>query len=778
MDRRSWKLFFCIFVTTLLINQYFSPSVEFDSGKTAWKESVQAQLKNLETLPSIQDFPLIQLIPSGGSKILGVDIDGNALTLATNVPMPQSLQIGKTQAFLSYVNETKEPVVYRTNKNKLQIEKLDLQEGGLCYIAHQKEGETTPTLTAARKVRGEILTAQDVLEDGFVFNKACEFIGMFDARYQKVRATQEYFRLANEVEVKKKAPYPLYVLENAYQMLVFSPEGGSLAEINLPFKEGKNTKSVVQKIDVDRSMQANHPENDLFPTAPYRVIEEGTTVTKNPKEGSYYPLLRRNILGKGGAVLHEIAPQYYCCSLQESGEIPELYEVTRFEKSLIEFRSTGSRRKIIKRYFLPDDPEALPYVFFLTVEVEGAPDKLLLSSGIPEVELVSGYFSPALKYLTRKNGQKQVHQISLPKLDEAAPTVLPEGIVPQWTVNSNGFFGVIMDPLSYQADAIKATAVPGKEACTRMTLIDSAYNLHPASRYPGYLLSAPFPAKNRAEFRIFAGPFEADTLQKIDQTLIEANRGNPEYTKAQSSHGWFSFISAPFSHFLFLLMRLFHAATHSWGLSIILLTVVMRLVLYPLNAWSFRVGQRNRTIMPQAKKIQEKYKNQPEKAQMEMMKLYKETGYNPFMGCFPAFIQMPFLLGMLDLLKSSFDLRGASFIPGWIDNLAAPDVLFSWHYPLFYFGTNFHLLPVIFALVTFLQQKFTMVISGADEGPLTEQQQQQKMLGKVMVVGLAIAFYHFPSGLNLYWIFSSIFGILQQYCMYRFRPKESDLKKS
>jgi len=135
---------------------------------------------------------------------------------------------------------------------------------------------------------------------------------------------------------------------------------------------------------------------------------------------------------------------------------------------------------------------------------------------------------------------------------------------------------------------------------------------------------------------------------------------------------------------------------------------------------------------------------------------------NPISGCLPLLIQMPFLIGMFDLLKSTFELRGASFIPGWIDNLAAPDVLFSWSTPIFFIGTEFHLLPFLLGGVMFLQQKVSSSLP-TDGRPLTDQQKQQKMMGTMMTGVFTIMFYNFPSGLNIYWLSSMLLGIMQQW---------------
>lgn len=167
-------------------------------------------------------------------------------------------------------------------------------------------------------------------------------------------------------------------------------------------------------------------------------------------------------------------------------------------------------------------------------------------------------------------------------------------------------------------------------------------------------------------------------------------------------------------------------------------------------------------IAPEVQKIQEKYKKDPKKAQLQIMNLYRDAGVNPISGCFPLLIQMPFLIGMFDLLKSTFELRGAAFIPGWIDDLAAPDVLFSWSTPIFFIGTQFHLLPIMLGAVMFLQQRLMSPLP-KDVNQLTEQQRQQRAMGTMMTVVFTVMFYHFPSGLNIYWLSSMLLGILQQW---------------
>lgn len=555
-----------------------------------------------------------------------------------------------------------------------------------------------------------------------------------------------------------------YVLENENQQLVFSTIGGSLAEINLPLLSSSHPQSVIRPIGFDHTMEKEYPANDHFPAYGYFTFNPAGGAPLFHEEGSlggYYPLLRRSIKSATGRLLTPIAPQHYSCNIvsEDPSVAQMLFQVKRFEKDLIEFEATNDERKITKTFRFPQDASSSPYCVDLTVKIEGDGRGLALTTGLPEVELISGSASPMLKYRILRGAKSQIEKVDLPKTSVAFSSIEPD-----WVCSSNGFLGLILDPLSEVSNGFFANRVSGETAPTRLTLIDAQNDLYPASKYPGYEMQIPLRnSVQTTQFRLFAGPFDNTVLATVDQTLSNAKTGyNPDFKGVQSFDRWFGFISEPFSKFLFLLMNFFFTITHSWGISIILLTVALRVMLYPLNAWSIKSTVKMQLLAPEIAAIQAKNKKDPKRAQLEVMNFYREKGVNPFGGCFPMLIQMPFLIGMFDLLRSTFDLRGDSFIPGWITNLSAPDVLFSWHYPIFFFGTSFHLLPILLGAIMYLQQRLSSSLP-KDKSALTEQQRNQKMMGNVMTLVFAVAFYHFPSGLNLYWLSSMGLGILQQW---------------
>jgi YidC/Oxa1 family membrane protein insertase len=596
---------------------------------------------------------------------------------------------------------------------------------------------------------------------------------LFGPQYEREAEPQ----VAPVAEVQPMAalqPHPLnpheqfYVLENPYQQLVFSNIGGALAEINLPFLSDSHPQSVVRQIGVDRQLATQAPQSALFPSFPYfrpsdapqgpYRLEEGRSI------GGYYPLMRRSLIDSNGNVI-AVSPEHYALNI--TSRYPEVaeaeYSVKYFDDRTIVFEHTTPHRTIRKTYTLPEEAAQLPYVFDLKIEIAGdreATKGLWLTSGVPDVELLSGRPIPALNYRLVRNGKGSLEKIRFPKEGQPSQT---STLNPVWAANSNGFFSLILDPQAEMGAGYRADYIPGVELPSRLVLIDQEFDRYRAGTLPGYQISVPLASgAGTTEIRVFAGPLSTPTLRTVDGTILEQTGQNPEYRSMQSFRGYFAWIAEPFSKLLLWIMQFFYVLTGSWGISIILLTVVLRILLYPLTAWSFKSMRRMQELAPEVAEIQARYAKEPRKAQMEIMALYKKKKANPFSGCLPLLIQMPFLIAMFDLLKSTFALRGAPFVPGWIDNLTAPDVLFSWNRPIFFIGTEFHLLPFILGAVMLLQQRLSST-APKDKSLWTDQQRQQRMMGNVMVVIFTVMFYRFASGLNIYFISSMVLGLLQQW---------------
>ena len=235
------------------------------------------------------------------------------------------------------------------------------------------------------------------------------------------------------------------------------------------------------------------------------------------------------------------------------------------------------------------------------------------------------------------------------------------------------------------------------------------------------------------QFTFFAGPKDYDLLHKINpklDTLID--------------WGWFEFLAKP----LFLILNwTADKIIHSYGWAIILVTIAINTVLFPLKITSMKSAKKMQAIQPLVNAINEKYKGMPvrdprqQEKQAEIMDLYKKYGINPLGGCIPMLLQIPFFIAYYKVLSVSIELRGANFL--WVHDLSQPETL-----PV-------RLLPVVLVLTQFLSQKMTPPSPGADPA------QQTMMMFMPLVMGYM--FYFASSGLVLYWLTGNIVGIAQQW---------------
>ena len=801
MDKRT--LFFVLLLTLSLyvVNMWFeTPRTE---NLRQWHE--QQKVKKTEQLKQLEDsiakdtvtakdltFVVITSDKASQNPIAkGIQIEKGILALAWSDTVPEQIFAnGKEYKLVFHSHESHGLLVYQENpKDPLAIANLSyfgkqtlqlVQPSDESVILGEfTDGQFSIPLRKVEKLQAEIAEPDHPKVQKKAFGNRIALmksndkylpVAFYDESQDSIIYLEQISNLATQVSTEQTESEKYYVLENDFQQLVFSNIGGALIEINLPFRTKSNLESVVKEIGFDRDILKEQPYNALFPSVPYYTPGDTPVAHSKGKEGGYYPLLRRNLVQTAKKKAIRILPEYYALNIvSQYPDLAELsYQVTHFDSKSIVFEAKQKNRKITKTYTLESKPELAPYIVNLTINIEGDSKGLWLTSGVPEVEWISNGPAPVMKYRLTRNDKSEVNTIDLPE-----KSIVNSSISPDWVCNSNGFLGMIIDPLTkidsgYRAEYVAGTIVP-----SRLIQIDEAYDRFDPKDLPGYMLMLPLnSAGGEMKFRIFAGPFAGSVLNQVDSYFSDPEtKYNPDYIASQSFHGFFTFISAPISKFLLVLMNFFYYLTHSWAFSIILLTVALRIMLYPLNSWSTKSMLNMQEIAPEVTKIQERNKKDPKKAQLEIMTLYKERGVNPLSGCFPMLIQMPFLIGMFDLLKSTFELRGASFIPGWIDDLAAPDVLFSWSRPIFFIGTEFHALPILLGAVMLIQQRL-MSTAPTDPNLMTEQQRQQRVMGNIMTVVFAVMFYNFPAGLNIYWLSSMLLGILQQWVNTRqFRNK-------
>jgi YidC/Oxa1 family membrane protein insertase len=266
------------------------------------------------------------------------------------------------------------------------------------------------------------------------------------------------------------------------------------------------------------------------------------------------------------------------------------------------------------------------------------------------------------------------------------------------------------------------------------------------------------------DYQIFVGPKDNTMLRKMDHAGGEGWGDLMQY-------GWFWWVSRPLNWLLNNLHHLFDKVANkwAWGLSIIFLTVIVRLFIWPLHAKSTRTMKRMSKLQPEIAKLKEKYPDDPNKLNTEMMGLYRKFGINPLGGCLPMVIQIPIFFGFYRMLQYAVELRHESFL--WVQDLSQPDTLYTFHLPfaLPILGTELpiNILPIVMAITSFLQMQMT---------PKTGDKMQQRI---VMFMPFIFFFfcYNFASALALYWTTQNIFSIGQTWLMNKIPEPELKARK-
>lgn len=804
MDRRTLVFFVSLTFTLFLVNLFFTHQAEernrewYEQHRAKEAQSHRDLAADIERrTKTAQQLPIVDLYADEtGTTYLASGVQaGDAVVVVWDRELPESVyaKLHNTLSDLKPLKrhgkaQTHSPILYSSEGDgpttvgdlpdvgTFDLQLLSVDDSGIrVTLGEFRDGGL---FIPAEDLDIEIANKETLLpnDHAIVLRKTAKGfvpVGIYSAQDHSLIYLKNFTNLGPLTTLQEAStPAPtvapakeqFFVIENAYQQLVFSSIGGALVEINLPFETRQNTQSVVKEIEIDRQIAEEDPAGARFPLHTYHVASEngkGPYPEQEGKVGGYYPLLRRDLITASGQPLKNISPRYYACNLVS--DFPEVaersYEVTYFDQNKIVFESTAGRRKITRTYVV--NPEVAPYCVDLTLDLEGDARGLWLTSGVPDVELISGAPAPSIKYRITRNGGAEVINV-----DPPSDTITFSSINPDWISNGNGFFGLILDPVTPIDAGYKAVNVANSAVPSRLNLIDVGRDGVKDKDFPGYNVLLPLKTSGGSmKFRLYAGPYSSAMLERVDAAYTDPTTGyNPDYLASQTFHGWFAFISEPFAKLLFILMKGFHSLTGSWAISIILLTVALRLMLYPLNAWSMRSTLKMQELSPDIQALNEKYKKDPKKIQIETMNLYRERGVNPLSGCFPLLIQLPFLIAMFDLLRSTFELRGACAVPGWIDNLTSPDVLFSWTTPIPLIGNQFHLLPIILGACMFLQQRM-MSPTPTDASQMTEQQRQARAMSTLMAPVFTILFYSFPSGLNIYWLSSTILGVGQQWLM-------------
>ncbi|TAG09419.1 MAG: membrane protein insertase YidC [Verrucomicrobia bacterium] len=300
----------------------------------------------------------------------------------------------------------------------------------------------------------------------------------------------------------------------------------------------------------------------------------------------------------------------------------------------------------------------------------------------------------------------------------------------------NQFFTTVLRPLDPKPGSLWAKS--SQEVLHKN--MPAVMSVNAGMSFPDLVLNPKQP--QTFSYRIFIGPRHNDMLRKMEDHW---GKGWGEVMQ----YGWFSVVS----RFLNWLLNLYHnlidgvATKWAWGLAIIFLTITVRFAIWPLHAKSTHTMKRMAKLQPEMAKLKEKYPDDPNKLNTEMMGLYRKYGINPLGGCLPMFLQIPIFFGFYRMLQYAVELRGEGFL--WVHDLSQPDTL------TYLFGIPINILPIVMAITSFLQIRMT---------PMTGDKMQQNIM-RLMPLMFFFFCYNFASALALYWTTQNIFSIGQTWLM-------------
>lgn len=295
----------------------------------------------------------------------------------------------------------------------------------------------------------------------------------------------------------------------------------------------------------------------------------------------------------------------------------------------------------------------------------------------------------------------------------------------KWTALKNRYFAFILKPVG-EIKSFTALPLPSNMQLvvnTKVMQIDAGQEVSD-------------------QYLFYAGPLEEKALKALGNDMDKL-----------VSYGFFG----PVSKVLLLILNFFYGIVRNLGVAIILLTVTVNLILFPLTYKSFSSMQQMKKIQPHLQQLKEMHKDNPQKLNKETMELYKKYNVNPLGGCLPLLLQMPIFIALYQGLIRSISLKGATFL--WIKDLSAPDSLVKLSTAIPFLGQDINLLPILMIGAMFFQQKMSQgTMSG---GMSSDQEKQQKTMMLMMPLLFGVFFYKMPSGLVLYWLTNTILMTLE-----------------
>ena len=329
---------------------------------------------------------------------------------------------------------------------------------------------------------------------------------------------------------------------------------------------------------------------------------------------------------------------------------------------------------------------------------------------------------------------------------------------PRWAAISGKYFAFIGIPLLAQYGInFSERPEPGLPSASRFNLVRPPLNS----------------SRTDDVYRFYLGPKSQEVLNAYNTGNNSFGISDMQLTEVANSRGFLSILS-PLENLLKKGLQFFYGLLPNYGVAIIFLTLLVKIIFFPLTKKSSEATLRMQALAPKIKELQEKHKGNPQKLNAEMAEFYRKEGYNPLSGCLPMLLQLPIFFAMFNLFSNHFDLRGAMFIPGWIPDLSQPESIvdFPEGFRLPLLGwTALRLLPFIYVGSQLLYGKITQT-------PDQKMNTQMKIMLYVMPIVFFFVLYDVPSGLLIYWIFSNILTLVQQRIIIKLRSNKQEVQQA
>ncbi len=316
-----------------------------------------------------------------------------------------------------------------------------------------------------------------------------------------------------------------------------------------------------------------------------------------------------------------------------------------------------------------------------------------------------------------------------------------------WVAIRNKYFTISFLPLNPDPDGM--LELKGEKRALKNGGVIDQYSISISKNIPNFQYA-------QDAFNIYFGPIEYNTLRAHHPTMTSI--------VDFGSFLGLTFIIRPIAEYLMLpLLKFLHSFIPNYGIVIIIFSLIIKIVLHPLTKQSMNSMKKMQLLQPMMNEIREKYKDDPQKMNQEVMKLYQTYGINPAGGCLPILLQMPILIALYGLFRATIELRQQPFIL-WITDLSIPDTILHlpFRLPLFMID-EISGLALLLGITMFIQQKMTIT------------DPRQKAMVYLMPILLTLLFNSFPSGLNLYYFMFNLFSIAQQHYVNKF-SKPIELK--